>query len=185
LATLNDAGFPRKALYALIQAIVESYPIIGQVLSSRRPKTAQKNAFRKLSDVKAFAELTEKVVSAEAKELKKMVKVQLTPSKEIQSKREDYNQLLLEMRLQMEDDATVGGKRVRFIGGDEVDWVLEREKVILPLDFEAAEKLLRLKTSQIWNFATDSSGVKDTTECWQNILVPVFEENRTNYDDIW
>lgn len=65
----------------------------------------------------------------------------------------------------------IAPESIRYIDADEVDWFLEREKIIVPKTFEAVEKLERLKRTQIWNFASRPEEIKWTNERWQNILI--------------
>lgn len=38
------------------------------------------------------------------------------------------------------DIANIGGKRIRYIGGEEVDWFVDRRKIVVPKDFDTVER---------------------------------------------
>jgi hypothetical protein len=63
---------------------------------------------------------------------------------------------------------------IRYIGVNDVDWILERDKIIVPKDFETVEMLERLEDTHarmIWNFARRPKDIKYSNEFWQNILI--------------
>lgn len=62
---------------------------------------------------------------------------------------------------------------VRFVGKEDVDWILDRGVVVVPKDFETVQMFEKLEKQAmgLWNFARRVEDVKFTTEFWQNILI--------------
>lgn len=61
---------------------------------------------------------------------------------------------------------------IRYISSADVDWFMERDKIIVPRDIETVEMLEQLKKTQIWNFASRSADIKKVGPgCCQNILI--------------
>jgi hypothetical protein len=142
LATLNDAGFSREKLYDLVQQIVERYIPLGGEGRAKFAKFRDKMCNRGNYTPKALR-WTDKT-----KERVRLYRP-YTP---------------------VPGDG-IAPESIRYIGPDDVDWFLEREKIIVPKNFEAVEKLERLKKTQIWNFASKPEEVKSTARRWQTILI--------------
>jgi hypothetical protein len=149
LATLNDAGFPRRALYELVRKHAEDHDV-DYIITAE-----DKSSFITLTNKRSKRD-THGIAWKCGCGKKKWEAWQLACQQSgIQS------------------HVTVNGiyYPVRYIDHTEVDWWMEREKIIVAKDFQTVTCLWRLKDTGIWNFAHNLNEIKSINECWQNILI--------------
>ena len=152
LATLNDAGFPRTALYKLLRKRAEDHDL-GRILTAE-----EKSSFTTLANRRSTGDAPRPSVALRWKRGK---------GKEWDAWQLAYQQSGIQSHVTVNDISYP----VRYIDRTEVDWWMEREKIIVPKDFQTATSLLDLKRVQIWNFAHNLNEIKSINQCWQNILI--------------
>jgi hypothetical protein len=149
LAALNDAGFPRKALYELLRNHAEDHDVSAALTADDKSSFT---TFANKMSARDFARNRGLPLRDRAKW--KVWQLAYQPWSGVQP-------------------VTVNGISypVRFIDCTEVDWCMERGSIIVPRDWQTAIVLLYLKKMELWNFARNLNEIKSTNECWQNILM--------------
>jgi hypothetical protein len=153
LATLNDVGFPRRALYGLLRQLAENHDI-SRILTAE--------------DKSSFTTLANKLSTRDAAGIEVP---KIWNFGKGRKKREAWQLAYQQFGNQSHVTANDIFYSVRYIDRTEVDWWMEREKIIVPKDFETAASLLYLNRMRIWNFAHNLDEIKSIDECWQNILI--------------
>jgi hypothetical protein len=155
LASMNDAGFDRKALYELLRTLTEA------ATGNDRLTPEQRCAFTTYAKqmVAGYAPIR---VKRRSVPLPRRVRQRL---EEWQSKYQPPPDL--------PRDKILNGISypVRPIVRTEVDWWMQRRTIIVPKDGETAVMLLKLRDMDLWNFASTWNEIKSTNNCWQNIFV--------------
>jgi hypothetical protein len=148
LATLNDAGFPRTALYELLRKTAEDHDF-NRILTADDKSSFAALANRRSDDAVRRIE----VIWGRGKRRKQFDVWQLAHQ---HGSHVTVNRVYYPLR---------------YIDCTEVDWWKEREKIIVPKDYEIAMNLLHLKKLGIWNFAHNLDEIIPLDQCWQNILI--------------
>lgn len=153
LATLDDAGFPRKALYELLRRRAEGHDVQLSLTDA---------------DKSLFTTIANKMSTYDSP---------LDPNWGLGRSNRRNNGNARELTYQpwsgSQNHITVNdiSYPVRYIDATEVDWWMERKKIIIPNDFQTVRNFLFLKKMGIWNFAGSPNEIKSMNECWQNILI--------------
>jgi hypothetical protein len=156
LASMNDAGFSRRALYELLRMRAEAH-------DDHNDLTAE--------DKGAFSTFADKMSSNDGQ---RNVSRDLRPRKE--RKRWAEWQSAYQPPSGYSHIVVNGiSYPIRIVGRTEVDWWMERGSIIVPEDGKTAMMLLELQCMGLWNFVSTWNQVKSSGECWQNILIQGLE----------
>jgi hypothetical protein len=166
---LNDAGFPRKALYELIETIAEegaSRVAVLQTLLQSQRRAGPSGPLLQQKDQEEFADLKTRVLRS--KDYKPIV---FHITKKAKQRVMNYKPFIPRDN-STETEGMLDINSIRYISSADVNWFMERDKIIVPKDIETVEMLEQLKRTQIWNFASRPADIKKVGPgCWQNILI--------------
>ena len=159
---LNCAGFPRQKLYELVQEIAERYCLVTDPMQAKHETRLSYTQVLFPEDKTEFEMLKEKACKNDRPPI-------VWRNKKVKERASRYKPW------SPSESNAINPESIRYIEADDVNWFLEREMIVVPRDFEAVERLERLKKTQqarmIWNFAERPQDIKYSNEFWQNILI--------------